>query len=267
MQDMLSGKRAIVHGGSGAIGGAVARALARHGADIFLTGRNLAKLERVSQTIAAAGGRSQHAVVDVLDPVSVEAHADAVAKHGPIDILVNAVGIEHLQGPGIDALTLEEFERPIAFFTRANFNAAKAATRFMSEQGRGVVITFSPPGSRLPGRGYIGHGAAFAAVVAFSRLLAVELGARGVRSVCVQPHAVPEALEYESHAGPVFDRVAASLNTTRARLVDELMPSSTLLGRLPTLAQVAETVAFLASPFGEATTGAVINLTCGALVD
>ena len=260
--------RAIIHGGAGAIGSAVARVFAREGASLFLSGRTSGKLDALLAELRQAGATAEGATLDVLDVAAVDAHADAVARRaGGIDILVNAVGVDHVQGVPFAQLALHDFMYPIDFYLRASFVAAQAAARHMAAQKRGVVIGFSPPGSRLAGRGYIGSGAAFAGVEAFSRLLAAELGPSGVRVVCLQPHAIPEALEQGSHTRQVFARVAEAAGTTVDALFEERMKPGTLLGRLPTLANVAETAAFVASQGGQAMTGAIVNLTCGTLVD
>jgi 3-oxoacyl-[acyl-carrier protein] reductase len=84
---LLENKKAIVYGGSGSVGGAVARAFAREGARVFLAGRTLATLDEVAEQIRSAGGVAETAHVDALDEEAVEEHADAVAqKTGGIDV-------------------------------------------------------------------------------------------------------------------------------------------------------------------------------------
>jgi 3-oxoacyl-[acyl-carrier protein] reductase len=81
------------------------------------------------------------------------------------------------------------------------------------------------------------------------------------------PDAVPEALERPSHTRTVFGRIADRLGTTPQAMLAERARKATLLGRLPTLDEVAETTAFLASPRAGAMTGSVVNLTCGSVTD
>ncbi|MGH2783045.1 MAG: SDR family NAD(P)-dependent oxidoreductase, partial [Thermoleophilaceae bacterium] len=84
---LLENKNAVIYGGGGSIGGAVARSFAREGARVFLAGRSEAKLEGVAEEIRAAGGVAGTAVVDALDEEAVDHHADAVAAEaGSIDI-------------------------------------------------------------------------------------------------------------------------------------------------------------------------------------
>ena len=79
---LLDGKVAIVHGGGGAMGGAVARAFAREGATVHLAGRTLAKLEKVAADIAEGGGRATTAVVDAYDAEAVEAYTASIQGAG-----------------------------------------------------------------------------------------------------------------------------------------------------------------------------------------
>jgi len=264
---LLRGQTAIVYGGSGAIGGAAAAAFAREGAKVFLVGRTLQKLEAGAQEIVRQGGGAEVAVLDVLDERAVEHHAEAVAREtGGIGIALNAVGFPHVQGTPLAELSLVDFMLPIETYARAVFITAKAVSRFMAQRGSGVVMNISTPGSRLPGIGYLGYGAACAVTEGMTRLLAAELAPRGIRVVCLQPHAIPEALTKGSHSKGVFQPVADRAGMT----VEEMLQGAaegTLLKRLPTLGEVADVAAFVASGRARAMTGAVVNMTCGALVD
>jgi NAD(P)-dependent dehydrogenase (short-subunit alcohol dehydrogenase family) len=263
----LENKAAIVHGAGGAIGGAIARAFARHGAHVFLAGRAAAKLDAVARDISASGGAVETAQVDALDERAVDLHADAVAaRAGRVDVAVNAVGIMHVQGTPFADLTVEEFALPIAAYTRTNFLTAKAAARHMLRAGRGVILTLSTPGSRMAGTGFLGYGVTCAAIEALTRLLAAELGPSGIRVNCLRPHAIPEATARGSHSRDVFRPAAERAGVTVEAML-EGAAAATLLRRLPTLDEVAGVAAFLASDQAGAITGAVANLSCGAVVD
>jgi 3-oxoacyl-[acyl-carrier protein] reductase len=264
---LLQNKTAVIYGGGGAVGGAVARAFAREGATVYLAGRTLAALDLVAQEISAAGGKAETAEVDAMDERAVDRHADGVSERaGVIDVAVNAVGIAHVQGTPFAELSYEDYAHPITAYARTNFLTAKAVARHMTKQGSGVILLLAPgPGARLSGQGFLGNGVSAAAVEALSRILAGELGASGIRVNCLRPHAIPEAVA-TSHTRELFHGMAGlSGLTTEAWL--SVLAGTTLLGRLPTLAEVAETAAFLASDRAGAMTGAVANLTAGALVD
>lgn len=264
---LLRNRNAVIHGGGGAIGGAVARAFAYEGANVFLAGRTRARLDRVAAEIAGVGGRVETAVVDALDEAAVDAHADAVAaRAGGIDIALNAIGVVHVQGTPFTQLSLRDFEHPVEVYTRSNFITAKAASRHMVKQGSGVILTLSTPGARLTGKGFMGNGVASGAIETFSRILAGELGASGIRVICLRPDAIPEAAA-QSHTGEVFGPLAADAGMSVDALLVERARTAPLLKRLPVLAEVAYYAAFVASDRAGAMTGVIANLSCGSLVD
>jgi 3-oxoacyl-[acyl-carrier protein] reductase len=102
---LLEDKTAIVHGAAGAIGSAVARAYAREGAQVHLTGRTEAALNQVAQRIRRDGGTAHVAQLDVLDRPAVDRHAAAVADSaGGIDVCFNATSNDDVQGaPLVDS--------------------------------------------------------------------------------------------------------------------------------------------------------------------
>ncbi|MFC3551718.1 SDR family NAD(P)-dependent oxidoreductase [Lysobacter cavernae] len=264
---LLENKTAVIYGAGGAIGGATARTFAREGAQVFLAGRTPARLQAVARDIVAADGHAEVATLDVLDQAAVDAHADAIAEAtGGIDITFNAVGFTHVQGPPLAELTLQDFMHPVDAYARAHFIVAKAVARHMATRGGGVILSLSTPGARMSGTGFLGNGVASAAVEAFSRLLAGELGASGIRVVCLRPHAIPEAVAH-SHTREVFAGFAQRTGLSIEEMLATHAQTGTLLKRLPTLQEVADTATFVASDRAGAMTGAIVNLSCGALVD
>src|SRR5215207_7134732 len=108
---MLEDKTALIYGGGGAIGGAVARAFAGAGAHVFLAGRTRARLEAVANDI---GDAADVAEVDALDERAVAEHADAVAAEaGGIDIVLNAASFPYASGTPFAEVAIEDLMRPI----------------------------------------------------------------------------------------------------------------------------------------------------------
>lgn len=265
---LLENRTAVIYGGGGAIGGVTARVFAREGARVFIAGRTQAKLDAVARDITATGGRVETAQVDVLDQGAVDQHAEAVAAAtGGIDIALNAVSVMHDQGTLLADLPLEEFMRPIDGFLRTLFVTSKAVARHMGRERPGVILTLSEPGAKLAVGGILGHGVSSAGKEAFSRLLAAELAPHNIRVVCIRPHAVVDAPAAGSYTEDLFQPSAAAAGQSVQEFLDGGMGKGTLLGRLPTLLQVAETAAFLASDRAGAMTGTIANLSAGALVD
>jgi len=264
---LLKNKVAIVYGGGGAIGGAVARKFGAEGARVFLAGRTRSKLDAVAKSIVANGGSAEVAEVDALDQRQTEEHADGVAARiGRIDIAFNAIGLVHIQGTPLQELSFEEVSAPLVGYARTNFLTAKAVAKHMV-RGSGVLLMVSTPGSKLAfGAGFIGIGAANATVEVMTRHLAGELGPSGIRVVCLRPDATPETLKLGSHANEVFGGVARR-NGASAEAMLEGAKDRTLLKRFPKLDEIANAAAFAASDGAGAMTGAIMNLTCGTLVD
>src|SRR5215208_5278772 len=192
---LLDGKNAVIYGGGGAIGGAVARVFAREGARVFLAGRTEAKLDTVAEDIRAAGGAVETAVVDALDAEQVDEHADAVAAEaGGIDVSFNLISHGDVQGTPMAEMEPEDYVGPVATAVRTNFLTTRAAVRHMAGRGGGVILMFGGEGD--PPRGYhLGSlQTAFHAMEAMRRQLAVECGAQGIRTVTLRTGGVPESI-------------------------------------------------------------------------
>jgi NADP-dependent 3-hydroxy acid dehydrogenase YdfG len=106
----LKNKVAVIYGASGAIGGAVARAFAKEGAWLFLSGRRLEPIDAIAREIESAGGSADAAIVDALDEGAVDSHLKSVVeKAGRVDISFNAIGLPNtrLQGVPLTELSVE----------------------------------------------------------------------------------------------------------------------------------------------------------------
>jgi NAD(P)-dependent dehydrogenase (short-subunit alcohol dehydrogenase family) len=249
----LEEKNAVIYGGGGAIGGAVARAFAREGARVFLAGRTRAKLEEVADEIRSTGGAAETAEVDALDERAVDAHADAVAAEaGGIDISFNLISHGDVQGTPLAEMALADFERPVVTAVRTTFLTSRAAARHMIGQGAGVILVFGGSGDPLRDYYLGGLQVAFEALESMRRQLASELGPHGVRVVTLRTGGVPETIP-EGVDG-------------RGRIVEDI-EKMTMLGRAAALDDVGNVAAFVASDRARTMTAATANISCGALVD
>ena len=192
---LLKKKNAVIYGAGGAVGGAVARAFAREGANVFLAGRMLESIDTVAKEIAADGSVVEIAQVDALDENAVEQHIDAVAKKvDRIDVVFNAIGFDSRQGTPLLELALEDFSFPIATWTRAQFLTARSAARRMVTKRSGVILMLSASPARMAIPLTGGFGVACAAIEGLSRTLAGELSPQGVRVVCLRPRRIGDTL-------------------------------------------------------------------------
>jgi len=261
---MLEDKTAVIYGGGGAIGGAVARAFAAAGARVHLAGRSRARLEAVAGEI---GDAARVAELDALDERAVVAHADAVAAEaGGIDIALNAVSFPYAQGMLLGGLSVADVMHPIDAFLRSNLITAQATARHMTARGSGAILTLSTAGARFARPGNLGFGTTCAAIEQMTQRLAAELGPSGVRVVCLRPTAIADAPASGSFTGEVFAPLAAASGVSVEQMLAQWGEDQTLLGRLPTLAQVADAAVLLASDRAGAITGAVTDLTSGNAV-
>lgn len=262
---LLADKTAVIYGAGGATGRAVARAFAREGARVFVTGRRLAQVEAIAGEIAAIGGRAEAAQVDALDEQAVERHLDAVVESaGAVDVSYNAIGIpqQGIQGISLLELSVQSFVLPVATYVRSHFITARAAGRRMVRQGSGVILIHTPEPARLGAPLVGGMGPAWAALEALSRDLSAELAPRGVRALCVRTTGIPGTGTIDV----VFGLHAQAIGTTREQF-QSMIESRTHRGRSTTLNELGEVAAFLASDRAVAMTGTVANLTGGILVD
>ncbi len=250
---LLDGRNAIIYGGGGSVGGAVARAFAREGARVFLAGRTRATLEKVADDIRAAGGRAETAEVDALDEHSVDTHAAAVVEQaGSIDVSLNVITDTDVQGTLMVEMSLEDYLSPIVTAVSSKFLTVRATARHMITQGSGVILFFG--GSGGPPRGYNMGGmmTAFDAVESMRRQLAKELADHGIRVVTLQTSGLP-------------DTIPASVDERDA--IGRMIAAQTLTGRAATLEDVGNMAVFAASDWARTMTGAALNMTCGAFLD
>ena len=244
---LLQSKNAVIYGAGGSIGSAVARAFAREGATVNLTGRRAEPLETLADEIRGDGGAETTAVFDALDEHAVDDHAASlVASAGSLDISLNVISHGELFGTPLAAMTLEDYERPIHTATRSTFITARAAARHMVAQRGGVILTFGGYGQPLRDFHLGGFQVALSAVDALRRQLAAELAPHGIRVLTIQSVGIPE-----THASD------GSGDGTPPRLLE----------RAPTLADVGHVAVFAASDHAAAITATAINITSGAEVD
>jgi NAD(P)-dependent dehydrogenase (short-subunit alcohol dehydrogenase family) len=266
MTMMLKDKTAVIYGAAGWIGGAVARAFAREGAHVYLTGRRLAPVADLAGGIVAAGGFAEAAEVDALEEQAVDRHLQSVIdKAGRIDISFNAIGLPNATTLGVPLteLDVEQFCAPVTGYAKSYFVTARLAARRMVPNKSGVIMTVTALPARMGTRLNGGYGAASAAKEALTRDLSAELAPHGIRVVGLRPHGIPEtgtmrdihALKAKAMGGLDWEQFQAFLaGTTHPR-------------RVMRLEEVANMAAFMASDGASGMTGTTVNLTMGSLDD
>jgi NAD(P)-dependent dehydrogenase (short-subunit alcohol dehydrogenase family) len=262
---LLEDKVAVIYGAGGAIGSAVARAFAREGAKLFLTGHHLAPVEAVAKDIVAAGGSAEAVAVDALDEQAIDTHLGSVIDQaGRVDISFNAVGIPDAEilGAPLVELDAERFTLPITAYTRSYFLTARLAARRMVAQGSGVIMTVTSIPSRTGTPLQGGYPPAMAAKEALTRDLSAELAPQGIRVVGLRPHGIPETATLRE----AFEPRAKALGMTWEQWQEQLA-ARTHPRRLSTLTELANVAVFMASDKAGGMTGTTVNLTMGSLDD
>jgi NAD(P)-dependent dehydrogenase (short-subunit alcohol dehydrogenase family) len=262
---MLENKVAVIYGAGGGIGGAVARAFAREGAKVFLTGRHRASVDVVAKEVVSAGGSAEAAEVDALDEQAVDKHLQAVIdKAGRLDISFNAVGIPDAKIVGVPLVELdvEQFSLPLTAYTTSYFLTARLAARRMVANKSGVIMTVTALHSRIGIPLVGGYGPAQAAKEALTRDLSAELAPHGIRVVGLRPQGMPETRTIKNAFEP---RAKASGMTWEQW--QQLLASRTHPRRLMTLEEMANIAAFMASDKASGMTGTTVNLTMGSVDD
>ena len=189
----LTGRCAVVVGGSSGIGRAIAVGLAQAGADVAPSARRAAEVEEVVSEIRALGRRSLVCASDVRDRASLQAlHDAALAEFGKVDILVNSAGMTRLT-PTID-VPEEEWVTILDTNLNGTLRACQIFGRMMLERGYGRIINIASLASFVAFYGVAAYGASKSAVASLTRSLAVEWSAKGVCVNAIAPGIFPTEL-------------------------------------------------------------------------
>ncbi len=260
---LLENKNAIIYGGGGAIGGAVAKAFAREGAKVFLAGRTIEKLDAVARQISESGGFAATAIVDACNKESVEAYVNKVVEEaGSIDVSFNAISFDDVQGSPLIKMRCNEFTAPAVNALKSYFITTTAASRYMMRKRSGVILAITANAGRTPFENVGGFGVTCAAIEAFCRQLAVEVGQYGIRVVCLRSAGSPDAPGVDK----VFNQHAQNAGISRQEFEDRFA-ERTMLKHLPTLTEVANAAVLMVSDKASAITASVTNITCGEIAD
>ncbi|MDI5972406.1 SDR family oxidoreductase [Streptomyces sp. SL13] len=250
----LTGRRAVVTGGSRGIGLAIGRALAAEGADVALVARGARALDEAAGRVAARSGRLVVAVpADTGSDASVAAMAEeVVGRLGGVDILVNAAATASTGSFPEDTLA-DEVNVKVQGYLRT----ARAFAPGMRERGWGRIINIS--GSAARQTGSLVGSVRNVAVAALSKNLADELGPHGVNVVVVHP-----GLTRTERTAQTLATMAANRGTDVTD-VQRAAEASISIGRMVTAEEVADVVAFLASPRSVALNGDPVVASGGTL--
>lgn len=225
---------ALVTGATTGLGRQVALLLAADGAEVIVTGRSQSRGAGVVAEIEAAGGRARFVPADLDDPAAIERLAK---EAGDIDVLVNNAG-HSVFGP-TDQLSVKDFDGLFVSNVRAPFLLVAAFAPGMAQRGHGAIVNVASMAGRLGLPGGAAYGASKAALISLTQAWTAEYSPHGVRVNAVAP-------------GPIHTREAA-------RAAFDALGATTVLKRAAEPSEIAEVIAFLASPRASYLTGTVID--------
>lgn len=236
-------KRALVTGGSGDLGSAIARRLARDGLHVVVHANSrLAAAEDVAARIRAEGGSAEAVAFDVTDPQASTDAIENLLAAGPIQVLVNNAGIhDDAVFPGMKP---EQWRRVIDVSLHGFFHVTQPLTLPMARTRWGRIISISSVAAVMGNRGQANYAAAKGALHGASKSLSLELASRGITVNVVAPGIIASAM-----ADRVFDAAA----------IAQMVPAR----RAGQAEEVAALVAFLAGPDAGYITGQVISINGG----
>lgn len=240
----LDGRRALIAGASSGIGLGCAAALAEAGAHVVVAARNAERLDEVVTALRAQGRGADALALDVAD---VEATAQAVAGHGPFDILVNSAGLAR-HAPAVET-TIEDFDAVFDVNVRGAYFLTRAVAKALIVSGRpGSLINISSQMAHVGGIDRAVYSATKHAVEGFTKSMAIEWGAHGIRVNTICPTFIRTPLTEQTFAHP-----------DRARWIAEKIK----LGRLGTVEDIMAAVVYLASDASAMVTGSALSVDGG----
>jgi NAD(P)-dependent dehydrogenase (short-subunit alcohol dehydrogenase family) len=251
----FANKVALITAAANGIGRATAAIMAREGATVIAVDNHQGRLDEAVPALRDGGGRAEGRLVDALDAAQVDALvAEVAAKHGSIDILVNAVGgstVIDKPARTTEQLSFADWQKLIAFNLDATFLCTHAVIPVMRRQRSGKIVNLaSIAGRGLSSESSSAYAAAKGGIIAFTRKLAFELGPDGINVNAIAP-----SITLTERIRPHWEK--------RSQAAQAEVIERTPLRRVAEAADQARVICFLASADADFVTGLTIDVTGG----
>jgi NAD(P)-dependent dehydrogenase (short-subunit alcohol dehydrogenase family) len=261
----LKDKVAVVFAASGEIAGAVSKSFSQQGAKVYVTARNLDAVKVVAQGINANGGHAEAAKVDALNETEIDSYLKKIVEdNGKLDVVFNGIGPNYNEmggRPATTAATFKEFMAPIEKMCGSQFLTSRIAAKYMIQtQSEGTILLLTAALSRSKLSNVAGITAASAAIEGLTRAMAAEWGRDGLKVMCICPGALMETKRISGW----IDAAAKQYGVPAEQLIVQYKAFD-ILKTSPTLKQVGDTAAFLASETGIAFNSHIVDVDCGKL--
>lgn len=263
--ESLKDKVAVVFAASGQIAGTVAESFVRHGAKVYATARDLKSLDLLAKNIEANGGRVELGKVDALSEPEIDSFLQKVIdENGQLDVVFNGIGIDYKDagsGTPTTIASLEQFLNPLQKICGSQFLTSRVAARHMIQSNsQGTILLFTASMSQTKTPNMAGFASACAAIEGLTRVMAAEFGQHGIKAICIRSGALMETNKIQG----MINDFSEQFGITREEMTKNYLRFD-ILKSTPTLKQLGETVAFLASENGAPFNSHVVDFDNGKL--
>ncbi|HWZ35248.1 MAG TPA: SDR family oxidoreductase, partial [Mucilaginibacter sp.] len=237
----------------------------QHGAKVYVTARNLSAVKTLAEEIKANGGHAEAVKVDALNETEIDNFLKkVVSDNGKLDVVFNGIGVDYSEmggRPPTTVATFEQFMAPMEKICGSQFLTSRVAVKYMIQtHSEGTILLFTAALSRSKLPNLAGITAASAAVEGMTRVMAAEWGEHGIKVICICAGAIMETKRISGW----IDAAAKQYGIPPEQIAMQYKAFD-ILKTSPTLRQIGETAAFLASETGVAFNSHIVDVDCGKL--
>ncbi|SEJ82348.1 NAD(P)-dependent dehydrogenase, short-chain alcohol dehydrogenase family [Cyclobacterium xiamenense] len=259
----LQNKVAAIFAANGAIAREVAIEMAKEGASVYLSGRDLDKVKSLSDEINTGGASAKAYQVDATNESEIENFIQQIIEEeGKLDIVFNGIGIraeEGGYGKPSTVLSFKTFMKPLETILGSQFLTSRVGAKFMQEtESKGTILMLTASLSRLKAPFMAGITAACTGIEGMTRVLASEFGMAGIKVICINPTAMPETRTIQETT-----QQNAKTMGIPPEVMAEQMPNSSLLKTTLTTNDTAKVATFLVSDAGAALNSHIVDVDFG----